>query len=131
MFHGTDGEKIVNYTLNVWNIRPRSIYQNLALELIQNEAIDLVTIQSEAGYGKTFLALASALNQVLEKKLFEKIYIVKPTIEVGAKLGFLPGDISEKKWPPTYSISFISWKNCTAFVRQTRSSWRTTPSGSV
>lgn len=99
VFNGIDGEKTINYTLNVWNLRPRSIYQNLALELMQNQAIDLVTIQSEAGYGKTFLALASALNQVLEKKLFEKIYIVKPTIEVGAKLGFLPGDVSEKMAP--------------------------------
>jgi PhoH-like ATPase len=53
VFNGIEGEKTINYTLNVWNLRPRSIYQNLALELMQNQAIDLVTIQSEAGYGKT------------------------------------------------------------------------------
>ncbi len=99
VFNGTEGEKTIAYTLDVWNVRPRSVYQNLALELLQNQTIDLVTIQSEAGYGKTFLALASALNQVLEKKLFEKIYIVKPTIEVGAKLGYLPGDVQEKMAP--------------------------------
>jgi PhoH-like ATPase len=99
VFNGPDGEVPVNYTLNPWNIRPRTVYQNLALELMQNERIDLVTVQSEAGFGKTFIALATALYLTLEKRLFEKIYIVKPTIEIGAKLGYLPGDINEKLEP--------------------------------
>jgi len=99
VFHGCHGPKIINYTLDVWKINPRSIYQNLALELIQNQDIDLVTIQSEAGFGKTFLALASALELVLCKKTFSKIHIIKPTHEIGPKLGYLPGDISEKIAP--------------------------------
>jgi len=65
------------------------------------EHVDLISIQSEAGFGKTHLALASALYLILEKKLFDKIYILKPTIEIGAKLGFLPGDIKEKLEPYT------------------------------
>lgn len=48
-----------------------------------NDAIDLVTIQSEAGHGKTFLALAAALYLTLERKLYDKIFVVKPTIEIG------------------------------------------------
>ncbi|WP_045210584.1 PhoH family protein [Desulfonatronovibrio magnus] len=99
VFHGPNGKKVINYTLDIWKVTPRSIYQNLALELMQNPGIDLVTIQSEAGYGKTFLALASALELVLSKKEYSKIHIVKPTHEIGPKLGYLPGDISEKIAP--------------------------------
>ncbi len=99
MFHGPMGEEPVNYTCCVWNVKPRTVYQNLAMMLMQHPDIDIVSIQSEAGYGKTFLALASALYLVLEKRVFEKVYVVKPTIELGAKLGYLPGDIKEKMEP--------------------------------
>lgn len=99
VFHGANEQKIINYTLDVWKVTPRSTYQNIALELMQNPDIDLITIQSEAGFGKTFLALASALDLVLNKKQYSKIHIVKPTHEIGPKLGYLPGDISEKIAP--------------------------------
>jgi len=93
------GEKAIGYTNDVWNLKPRTVYQNLALELIVSEHVDLVSIQSEAGFGKTYLALAAALYQVLERKEHEKIFVVKPTIEIGAKMGFLPGDVAEKMEP--------------------------------
>ena len=94
-----EGEKTIGYVNDVWNLKPRTVYQNLALELIGADHVDLVSIQSEAGFGKTSLALAAALYQVLERKQFDKIFVVKPTIEIGAKLGFLPGDIAEKMEP--------------------------------
>ena len=96
---GPDGEKSIGYTNDVWNLKPRTVYQNLALELIASDHVDLVSIQSEAGFGKTYLALAAALYMALERKAFDKIFVVKPTIEIGAKMGFLPGDISEKMEP--------------------------------
>ncbi|WP_027184585.1 PhoH family protein [Desulfovibrio inopinatus] len=99
VFHGPETDKVIGYQNEVWNVKPRTVYQNLALELILTEHIDLVSIQSDAGFGKTFLALASALYLMLEKKQFDKIYVVKPTIEIGAKLGFLPGDVTEKLEP--------------------------------
>jgi PhoH-like ATPase len=80
-------------------VRPRSVYQNLAFELLLHEKIDLVSLQSEAGYGKTYLALAAALYQVLEVKRFSKIYVLKPLIEIGSKMGYLPGDVAEKMEP--------------------------------
>jgi len=95
------GDKIIGYNNEIWNVKPRTVYQNLAFELMLAEHVDLISIQSEAGFGKTHLALASALYLILEKKLFDKIYILKPTIEIGAKLGFLPGDIKEKLEPYT------------------------------
>lgn len=99
LFHGPMGEEPINFNCCVWNVKPRTVYQNLALMLMQHPDIDIITVQSEAGYGKTFLALASALYLVLEKRVFEKVFVVKPTIELGAKLGYLPGDIKEKMEP--------------------------------
>jgi len=99
VLHAPEGDRVISYTRDVWNLKPRTVYQNLALELIHCDHIDLVSIQSEAGFGKTYLALASALYAVQEKKLFEKIYLLKPTIEIGAKLGYLPGDVAEKMEP--------------------------------
>jgi PhoH-like ATPase len=101
MFHGPQGEKAIGYTHEIWGVKPRSVYQNLALELMLNPDIDLVSIQSEAGYGKTFLSLAAALYLVLEKKNnpYRKIYLVKPVVEIGSKMGYLPGDIEDKMLP--------------------------------
>ena len=62
------GDKTIGYTNDIWNLKPRTVYQNLALELINAPHVDLVSIQSEAGFGKTYLALAAALYQVLERK---------------------------------------------------------------
>jgi PhoH-like ATPase len=98
-FYGNQGRKVIDYEHDVWRVRPRSVYQNLAYELLLDEDIDLVSLQSEAGYGKTYLALSAAFHQVLERKLFHKIYVVKPMIEIGEKMGFLPGDVEEKIEP--------------------------------
>lgn len=112
VFYGTGGTKQISYTHNVWGIKPRNIYQNLALELMLNNNINLVSIQSEAGYGKTFLALASALYLALEKKdnPYEKVYLVKPIWEIGAKMGFLPGNVEEKMQPYTRYIKDLAVK---------------------
>lgn len=101
LMHSATGPRVIDYQHCVWNVRPRNVYQNLALELMLDPAVNLVTIQSEAGYGKTFLALAAALFLALEKKdnPYRKIYLVKPVIEIGAKLGYLPGDLEEKMAP--------------------------------
>ncbi|MDK2956362.1 MAG: PhoH-like ATPase [Desulfovibrionales bacterium] len=100
-FLGFNEEKSIDYSHKVWGVKPRSVYQNLAMELMLNQDIDLVSIQSEAGFGKTYLALACALYLVLEAKNnpFNKIFVVKPVVEIGAKMGFLPGDIEEKMAP--------------------------------
>lgn len=94
-----DDLECINYQLEMWGVRPRNVYQNLALMLMQREGIDLVSIQSEAGYGKTFLALATALYLVLERKQYSKIFVIKPLVELGSKLGYLPGDVREKMEP--------------------------------
>lgn len=98
-FNGAE-PRIVDHENNPWNITPRTVYQNLAMELMLEPSIDLVSLQSRAGYGKTYIALACALALVFQKpKSFNKIYIVKPNVEIGEKIGFLPGEIGDKLGP--------------------------------
>jgi PhoH-like ATPase len=104
VFFGIQGEKLIDYQHRVWKVTPRNVFQNLALELMTNRDIHIVSIQSEAGYGKSYLALATALYLVLEKKSHEKIVLIKPMIEIGQKLGYLPGRIDEKMEPYTRYI---------------------------
>lgn len=100
MLHISPNEsKIVDYEHKVWNVRPLNVYQNLAFELLLSPHINLVTIQSKAGYGKSYISLAVAMQEVIQEKNYEKIYLIKPTIEVGESLGFLPGDVEEKVDP--------------------------------
>ncbi|MGD9011970.1 MAG: PIN domain-containing protein, partial [Desulfobacterales bacterium] len=60
VFCGVQGEKLIDYQHKIWNLTPRTIFQNLALELMVNHDIHILSIQSDAGYGKSFLALAAA-----------------------------------------------------------------------
>jgi PhoH-like ATPase len=80
----------------VWKIKPKTAYQNAAIHLITNDEIDIISIQSPAGLGKSLISLASALYLTLEKKQYRKIYVVKNTIEIGKELGFLPGTLESK-----------------------------------
>ena len=105
LFCGNRGEKLIDYQHRIWKVKPRNVFQNLALELMTNEDIHIVSIQSDAGYGKSYLALAAALYLVLEKKAHDKIYVLKPMIEIGQKLGYLPGSIEEKMEPYTRYVS--------------------------
>lgn len=105
VFFGPEGEKVIDYQHKVWKVNPRNVFQNLAMELMTHPDIDIVSVQSEAGYGKSYLALAAALTLVLERKSHQKIFVIKPIIEIGQKLGFLPGRLEEKMEPYTRYIA--------------------------
>ncbi len=82
--------------------------------LLLNKNFDLVTIQSKAGYGKTYLALACALSLVLKNKIYKKIVVTKSTYELGKSIGFLPGNLNEKFAPaikPIIDLIFKLHKN--------------------
>ncbi|MFH0891216.1 MAG: PhoH family protein [Candidatus Falkowbacteria bacterium] len=104
VYFSNNGEKVIGHQHKIWNVTPRNVYQNLALELMTDPTIHIVSLQSEAGYGKSYLALAAALYLLLEKKSVDKIYVAKPMIEIGQKMGFLPGDVAEKMEPYTRYI---------------------------
>ncbi len=74
-------------------IKPKSQNQKVFIDAINVNTITFGI--GAAGTGKTFLAVASAVN-ALEKGLVKKIVLVRPAIEAGEKLGFLPGDLAEK-----------------------------------
>src|SRR5690625_648 len=83
-------------------VTPRNIEQWIALDLLMNPNIHLVTLVGRAGTGKTFLALAAALAQLSEfvgEGTYQRILLSKPVIAVGKELGYLPGDMEEKLQP--------------------------------
>ena len=87
-------------------IKPRSINQSKYIQSIKHNEINFGI--GPAGTGKTFLAMALAIEFLLDKK-FEKIVLIRPAVEAGEKLGFLPGDLSQKVDPylrPLYDAMY-------------------------
>ena len=84
---------------NAWGIHPKNIYQGMALDALLDPAIDLVILTGPAGCGKTLLALASALEQVIERGLYDKVIVTRSTPEIAESIGFLPGTEEEKMAP--------------------------------
>jgi PhoH-like ATPase len=83
----------------VWGINARNREQNYALNLLMDPDIDFVTLMGMAGTGKTLLALAAGLSQVLDDKRYSEIIMTRVTIPVGEDIGFLPGTEEEKMTP--------------------------------
>ena len=81
---------------NIWNITPRSKEQKIALNLLMNPEIKIVTLIGQAGTGKTLLAIAAGLENVLNKGIYEKILVSRPIIPMGKDIGYLPGDKDSK-----------------------------------
>ncbi|MBO5760305.1 MAG: PhoH family protein [Lentisphaeria bacterium] len=80
----------------VWTISPRSSEQRMALQLLLDPAIQVVTLVGKAGSGKTFLALAAALHAVKKEKLYDRILVTRPIIPMGNDIGYLPGSKDDK-----------------------------------
>jgi PhoH-like ATPase len=84
---------------NAWGIHPKNIYQGMAMDALLDPTIDLVILTGPAGCGKTLLALATALEQVIERGLYDKIIVTRSTPEIAESIGFLPGTEEEKMAP--------------------------------
>jgi PhoH-like ATPase len=84
---------------SVWGINARNREQNFALNLLMNPAIDFITLLGQAGTGKTLLALAAGLTQVLDEKRYSEIIMTRVTVPLGEDIGFLPGTEEEKMTP--------------------------------
>ncbi len=80
----------------VWNIVPRSREQRMALHLLMDPSIPLVTLVGKAGSGKTLLALAAALELTIQQGIYERILVSRPIVPLGNDIGFLPGDKDAK-----------------------------------
>lgn len=93
--------KLYNYNdkQDVFGLRAKNTKQKMALELLLNDSISLVTISGKAGTGKTLLALASALQKTVEERSYHKIIAARPVVPLGKDIGYLPGEKEEKLKP--------------------------------
>jgi PhoH-like ATPase len=80
----------------VSGIRPLNVRQQLAFDLLLDPKIQLVTMTGKAGTGKTLLAIASGLNQVMEQKAYSRVLVSRPVIPMGKDIGYLPGGKGDK-----------------------------------
>lgn len=95
----------------IFKIAPRNAEQSFAIDALLNPEIKLVTIQGNAGTGKTLLALASALEL---RREYRQIYVTRPIVPLSNKdIGFLPGDVKSKVDPYMAPI----WDNL-KFIRE-------------
>ncbi|WP_341502980.1 PhoH family protein [Gallaecimonas sp. GXIMD4217] len=84
---------------HAWGISPKNIYQGLALHALLDPGIDLTILTGPAGSGKTLLAMAAALEMVIERGLYDKVIVTRNTPEIAESIGFLPGTEEEKMLP--------------------------------
>ena len=84
---------------HAWGITPKNIGQAMALHALLDPHIDLVILTGPAGSGKTLLALAAALEMVVERNMYDKIIVTRSTPEIAESIGFLPGTEEEKMLP--------------------------------
>ena len=100
----------------VWGVTARNREQNFALNLLMDPEIDFVTLAGTAGTGKTLLALASGLTQVLDDRRYTEIIMTRATVSVGEDIGFLPAP-KKKKWArgwARWTTTWSSWPRVTA-----------------
>ncbi|ATZ73573.1 ribonuclease [Idiomarina sp. X4] len=90
-------ERLMSY--DAWGVRPKNIYQAMALHALLDTHMDMVVLTGPAGSGKTFLALSAALQMVVEQGIYEKIIVTRNTPEIAESIGYLPGTEEEKMAP--------------------------------
>ena len=126
-FYASDGRihPLKRVEMPPWGVKPRNREQQFALELLLDDSVQVVTLLGKAGTGKTLLAIAAGLQQVVDEERFNKLLVSRPVMPMGRDLGFLPGDISEKLRPymqPIYdNLDFIVAAN----MEQRRRSYMT------
>lgn len=85
---------------HLFDVRGRSAEQRIALDLLADDEVGIVSLGGNAGTGKSVLALAAGLEAVIEQRRHNRIVVFRPLFAVGGQeLGFLPGDRDEKMSP--------------------------------
>lgn len=80
----------------IWSIRAKNREQRMALELLMDPKVQIVTLVGQAGTGKTLLALAAGLQETAQNHRYDRILVSRPIIPMGKDIGFLPGGKGEK-----------------------------------
>jgi PhoH-like ATPase len=87
-------------TPRAFGVSPRDVRQTFALDLLTDPSVPCVSLMGMAGTGKTFLALAAGLEQVVEARAYRRLSVYRPLVAVGRQeVGYLPGDLDEKLQP--------------------------------
>jgi PhoH-like ATPase len=97
---GDGGLKLVRGDRDVFGLHGRSAEQRLAIDMLLDNEIGILSLGGRAGTGKSALALCAGLEAVLERQQYKKIMVFRPLYAVGGQeLGYLPGDQGEKMNP--------------------------------
>jgi PhoH-like ATPase len=92
--------RLVRGDREAFGLRGRSAEQRIALDLLLDESIGIISLGGRAGTGKSALALCAGLEQVMERRRHKKVVVFRPLYAVGGQeLGYLPGSESEKMSP--------------------------------
>jgi len=91
---------VVRGDRDLFGLNGRSAEQRLAIDVLLDPSVGIVSLGGRAGTGKSALALCAGLEAVLERQLHRKIMVFRPLYAVGGQdLGYLPGDATEKMNP--------------------------------
>ncbi|GAB4375558.1 MAG: PhoH family protein [Spirochaetales bacterium] len=80
----------------VCGVKALNLQQRMALELLLDPEISLVTLVGKAGTGKTLLAIAAGLKTVIEEQAYSRVLVSRPVVPLGKDIGYLPGAKEEK-----------------------------------
>ncbi len=90
----------VSTHVRAFGIEPKNLQQTVAMHHLLDPDVPAVSMMGNAGSGKTFLALATALELVVEQARYRRVSVYRPLVAVGRQeVGFLPGDLNEKLTP--------------------------------
>jgi PhoH-like ATPase len=97
--------RLVRGDREVFGLRGRSAEQRIALDLLMDEDVGIVSLGGRAGTGKSALALCAGLEAVLERRKYQKVLVFRPLYAVGGQdLGYLPGTEAEKMNPWSQAV---------------------------
>ena len=105
--------KVINYKQGLWGIKARNKEQMFAIDLLMDPNVRIVTLVGKAGSGKTLVAIAAGLEQVVSnlsvkamadkqnalETPYKRLVVSRPVIPMGRDIGFLPGSMQEKMAP--------------------------------
>ena len=80
----------------IFGILPRNLQQTMALDLLLDDSVRLVTLIGSAGTGKTLLALAAGMVKTLNEQIYQKLLCARPIMPLGRDIGYLPGNKDQK-----------------------------------